>query len=80
MPPPYGLNPSRKYVLVSVRCAGVNPVDAKFLYGDKFPFFLNVVRRFLEGRIAGIDYSGVVLAAEPGGRFRPGDEVFGTSK
>jgi NADPH:quinone reductase-like Zn-dependent oxidoreductase len=78
IPPPYGSNPDRTMLLVQVKAAAVNPVDAKFLYGDKFPYFLRTIKRFLEGRVCGIDVAGLVLEADPSSPFKAGDEVFGT--
>mmetsp|Transcript_2152 Transcript_2152/g.3537 ORF Transcript_2152/g.3537 Transcript_2152/m.3537 type:complete len:423 (-) Transcript_2152:123-1391(-) len=71
------------HVLVRVAAAGVNPVDAKRVFGDKLPAFLEgVVDRLVDGHIAGFDFAGVVEAV--GVRdinldftFSPGDEVFG---
>lgn len=77
--PWYGALPERKYVLCRVHAAGVNPVDAKFLYGDKAPaFLLPQVLKKIEGSVCGIDFSGVVEEAEAGSGFSVGDRVFGT--
>jgi len=66
-------------VVCRVHAAGVNPVDAKFLYGDKLPAAcLPVVQRVIEGSICGIDFSGVVTEAAEGCGFGAGDRVFGT--
>ena len=68
---PYGHNPHRKFVLIKVKYAGVNPVDSKWLYGDKLPhFFLPIVQLFLNGRICGIDFSGTVVDAMPNSGFK----------
>ncbi|MBJ7329329.1 MAG: NADP-dependent oxidoreductase [Solirubrobacteraceae bacterium] len=60
-------------VLVRVRAAGVNPVDAKVrrgLLADAFPTWSPVV--------PGWDAAGIVEAVGPAvSNFRPGDEVFG---
>jgi hypothetical protein len=37
IPPPFGYYADRKAVLCKVHAVGVNPVDAKKLYGDKLP-------------------------------------------
>ena len=68
-------------VLCRVVCSGVNPVDAKFLFGDKLPRFLaSRGRKMVEGRIAGIDFAGIVEQAPAEcARFKPGDAVFGTA-
>eukprot|EP00759_Apiculatamorpha_spiralis_P048516 PhF_6_TR43684/c0_g1_i1/m.67137 len=80
IPPPYGSNPKRQLILCRVLYAGVNPVDAKFLYGDKLPHFcLPLVQWFVRGRICGIDFSGEVVEVPPScTQFRVGDRVFGT--
>jgi NADPH:quinone reductase-like Zn-dependent oxidoreductase len=78
IPPPYGSHPNRKYVLVTVVAAGVNPVDAKWLYGDKVPALLFLIQKYLNHRICGIDFAGIVTEAQPGSGFIAGDEVFGT--
>ncbi len=68
-----------QWVECQVKAAGVNPVDAKFLYGDKLPErFTPFVQRCVEGRISGLDFSGVVTQAAPESGFNVGDEVFGT--
>ncbi|CAF3293166.1 unnamed protein product [Rotaria socialis] len=79
IPGPYGEIADRQWVLCRVYCGGVNPVDAKFLYGDKLPhFLLPLVKWFVEGRICGIDFSGVVVEAPSDCGYAPGDAVFGT--
>ncbi|CAF3139377.1 unnamed protein product [Rotaria sp. Silwood2] len=79
MPSTYGEVAARQWVLCRVYFGGVNPVDAKFLYGDKLPHFcLSLVKWFVEGRICGIDFSGVVIEAPPGCGYAVGDAVFGT--
>lgn len=56
--------------------AGVNPVDAKFLYGDKLPrFLIYFFRFFIENRTCGIDFSGEVSDAPPNCEFKVGDQV-----
>jgi NADPH:quinone reductase-like Zn-dependent oxidoreductase len=79
MPDSYGELVGRQWVLCRVYCGGVNPVDAKFLYGDKLPHFcLPLVKWFVEDRICGIDFSGIVMEAPPGCGYTAGDAVFGT--
>ncbi len=71
--------PLRRWAVCRVRAAGVNPVDAKFLYGDKLPhFMLPLVKAIVERRICGIDFSGEVVEVGLGSRFKVGDAVFGT--
>ena len=67
--------------LCRVVCSGVNPVDAKYLFGDKQPKFLAARgRKLVEGRIAGIDFAGVVeQVPEDCTHLKPGDPVFGTA-
>ena len=78
IPPPYGSNKTRSMLLLQVKAAAVNPVDAKFLYGDKFPAFLSLIKRFLERRVCGIDVAGVVISADPSSPYVAGDELYGT--
>eukprot|EP00873_Tetraselmis_striata_P009062 jgi/Tetstr1/429326/TSEL_019244.t1 len=73
-------SPRAGQILARVVCAGVNPVDAKFVVCDKLPGFLQpLARRLLEGRTPGLDFSGLVEEAPPGSGFAPGDEVYGTA-
>jgi NADPH:quinone reductase-like Zn-dependent oxidoreductase len=79
IPGPYGEVAGRQWVLCRVYCGGLNPVDAKFLYGDKLPHFcLAIVKWFVEDRICGIDFSGVIVEAPSGCGYKAGDAVFGT--
>jgi len=63
-----------------VVCAGINPVDAKALIGDKLPEWASGMgRRAVEGRTAGFDFSGTVLEVPVGcDKFKVGDAIFGT--
>ena len=66
------------HVVCSVRAAGVNPVDAKFVIGDKLPeSWMGWCARRVSGRCVGFDFSGVVVSAPDGCGFAPGDEVYG---
>jgi alcohol dehydrogenase len=78
IPEPFGYNSNRSNVLIKVKAASINPVDSKLLYGDKFPYFINLIKKFLESRIAGIDVAGVVVDADENSPFKTGDEVYGT--
>jgi len=79
IPPEYGACKSRQMVYCRVINGGVNPVDAKRLYGDKLPHWcLSLVEMVVEGRVCGIDFSGEVIDAPPDSGFKPGDAVFGT--
>ncbi len=69
-------------VLIKVVCAGLNPVDAKNVIGDKLPHSWTYLQQLyhdnlLAGCTIGFDFSGIVEDC-PGGSFQPGDEVFGT--
>jgi reticulon-4-interacting protein 1, mitochondrial len=80
-------------VLVKVVAAGLNPVDAKRVVGDKLPRSWKTLRScfdrfYLHDKVPGLDFAGVVvqapLAAEDRGTnntisptFRVGDRVFG---
>lgn len=62
-----------------VKAVGLNPVDAKFVIGDKFgSWMLPAVRRLVDQRTVGFDFSGVVVEAPPESGLRSGDPVFGT--
>mmetsp|Transcript_14753 Transcript_14753/g.19249 ORF Transcript_14753/g.19249 Transcript_14753/m.19249 type:complete len:134 (-) Transcript_14753:689-1090(-) len=52
----------KNHIVCKVICAGLNPVDAKYLVGDKLPQFVDdiVGRRSVEGLGVGFDFSGVV--------------------
>jgi reticulon-4-interacting protein 1, mitochondrial len=67
-------------IVCQVKAGGLNPVDSKFLYGDKVPKWLEpIVQKFLENRVCGIDFAGVVIEAPHDSKwFKKGDEVFGT--
>ena len=76
--------PREGHVLVDVVAAGLNPVDAKYLVGDKLPSWLDALvgRRSVEGLGVGFDFAGVVACAGAGAGaqlFAPDDRVFGTS-
>lgn len=77
--PGSGEAPGRQYVVCRMHGGGVNPVDAKFLYGDKLPHAcLPLVQRKIEAHVCGIDFSGVVVEAPAGCQYAVGDRVFGT--
>jgi NADPH:quinone reductase-like Zn-dependent oxidoreductase len=61
-----------------VHAFGINPVDAKFIIGDKFPeSFMNWAAQKVSGHTPGFDFSGTVVATPPNSGFNIGDEVFG---
>ncbi len=65
-------------VLCEVLAAGVNPVDAKYLIGDKLPEgWMGLASRVVRGTVPGFDFSGVVIDAPHGSGHVPGDSVFG---
>lgn len=79
IPKKYGYNKDRHMIYCQVISGGVNPVDAKRLYGDKMPhFLLPLVEWFVDERICGIDFSGIVINAPKESGFKPGDHVYGT--
>lgn len=79
IPKTYGECSNRRMVLCKVKCVGINPVDAKSLYGDKMPHWaLPLVKHVVDGNICGLDFSGEVITDCPESQFRMGDEVFGT--
>jgi len=60
--------PGMNEVLVSVRAAGINPIDYK-------------LPKLLGGPVAGLDLAGVAVAVGHGVKdFKEGDEVFGFAK
>ncbi len=78
---PHPSTNSSSHLLCKISYAGVNPVDVKFLVGDKLPkWCLGLGRWAVEGRTAGFDFAGTVVRAAPGdNRFKPGDAVYGTA-
>jgi NADPH:quinone reductase-like Zn-dependent oxidoreductase len=73
------------YALVKIYAAGVNPVDAKNVVGDKLPhnyFFQSLAKKIVRNKCPGFDFSGII--EEIGGleesTFKPGDKVYGTAK
>ena len=70
--------PAATHCLIKVMAAGVNPVDAKFVVGDKIPEFLKGFFKWaLSGSVPGFDWSGVVVESPPDSPFKPGDEAYG---
>ena len=64
--------------MVRVKACGVNPVDAKYIWGDKFPeSWMEWCARRVSGHTPGFDFSGEVVRCPPDCDFRVGDEVFG---
>ena len=54
-------------LLVRVRACGVNPVDAKYIIGDKFPeSWMDWSARRVNGNTLGFDFSGEVVKSPPG--------------
>jgi reticulon-4-interacting protein 1, mitochondrial len=70
-----------KSVLVRIKAAGVNPVDAKYVMGDKFPDW-PICQRFVKWRtqssIPGFDFSGIIEGVPKSCPFQIGDQVYGT--
>lgn len=71
----------RNHVLVRVVAAGLNPVDAKNIVGDKLPetwsfFWRQLVRSYIADKIPGFDFAGICMENAHG--FLQGDKVFGT--
>jgi NADPH:quinone reductase-like Zn-dependent oxidoreductase len=68
----------RNHVLVRVRAAGLDPVDAKHVIGDKLPSFMNFLsHRIVQGSIIGFEFSGQIVT-DDSGCYQPGDAIFGT--
>jgi NADPH:quinone reductase-like Zn-dependent oxidoreductase len=56
----------------------VNPVDAKYIIGDKLPeTWMGFSSRRISGHTPGFDFSGTVVLAPPDCGYEVGDEVFG---
>ncbi|CAJ2504733.1 Uu.00g121270.m01.CDS01 [Anthostomella pinea] len=66
--------PSPHHVLIHIKANALNPVDIQLMN-----LFINAVPGFRGPKIAGRDFSGVVLAAAPGTAFNKGDEVMGVT-
>ena len=68
----------RGFVVVKVHAAGVNPVDAKSVIGDKFPeSWMPFWFRVCTNQIVGFDFSGEVVEATANAKHKAGDLVFG---
>jgi NADPH:quinone reductase-like Zn-dependent oxidoreductase len=69
------------HVLVRVHAAGLNPVDAKDVMGDKLPHTWKRMKgwlhSYISNRIPGFDFAGMVLE-DSNGFFSAGDNVYGT--
>jgi reticulon-4-interacting protein 1, mitochondrial len=79
----------KNHVLVKVFAAGLNPVDAKEVIGDKLPTWLKFLSSsIVRGCIIGFEFSGQVVAISKESNldnlpqydvsFQHGDKVFGT--
>ncbi|GMH96343.1 hypothetical protein TrST_g1423 [Triparma strigata] len=67
-------------VVVKVHSFGVNPVDAKYIIGDKLPeTWMEWCAKRVSGHVPGFDFSGVVVKVPSGCScgYSVGDEVFG---
>ncbi|GMH67006.1 hypothetical protein TrLO_g5357 [Triparma laevis f. longispina] len=76
--------PGRLYgygnVVVKVHSFGVNPVDAKYIVGDKLPeTWMDWCASRVTGHVPGFDFSGVIVKVPEGVDcgYKVGDEVFG---
>jgi NADPH:quinone reductase-like Zn-dependent oxidoreductase len=69
------------HILVRVKVAGLNPVDAKDIMGDKLPANWRIAKRWLRwyirNNIPGFDFAGTVVENFSG--FAVDDKVFGTT-
>ena len=65
------------YSLVKVKAVGVNPVDAKYCYGDKLPESMSNIGKYLaDGKGIGFDFSGTVVKSN--NPDFDGKDVYGT--
>jgi len=63
---------------VKIHAFGVNPVDAKYIIGDKLPeTWMEWSARRVHGHTPGFDFSGTVVVAPSSSPYKVGDEVFG---
>jgi NADPH:quinone reductase-like Zn-dependent oxidoreductase len=70
--------PGEGEVLIAVRAASVNPMDAHFIKGRPYPIRLAFGLRRPKRTRPGSDVAGIVEAVGAGvTRFKPGDAVFG---
>ncbi|MEP7116980.1 MAG: NAD(P)-dependent alcohol dehydrogenase [Acidobacteriota bacterium] len=70
--------PGDGQVLVSVRAAGINQLEAHHLHGTPYVMRLDIGLRKPKNIRIGADFAGVVAAVGPHVTlFKPGDEVFG---
>jgi NADPH:quinone reductase-like Zn-dependent oxidoreductase len=79
----------RHHILVKIHAAGVNPVDAKKVFGDKLPIHYSPFKHFVNYAVKsccpGLDFSGVVheipsnMEGEEECPYRVGDKVYGTA-
>ena len=70
----------RSSALIKVHACGINPVDAKYIVGDKFPeSWMGWAAKKATGHTPGFDFSGVVVdVRQPNSLgLKAGDEVFG---
>ena len=68
------------HVLCKVHACGVNPVDAKYVIGDKLPeTWMDFCARVMSRHTPGFDFSGVVVSVPRCNKtgFSVGDEVYG---
>lgn len=74
---PKPINAPDGYSLVKVKAVGVNPVDAKYCYGDKLPESMSNIGKYLaDGKGIGFDFSGTVIKSN-NPDFH-GKDVYGT--
>lgn len=73
--------PKPGHILVKVKVAGLNPVDAKNVLGDKLPHTWKnahaLLQRYIRESIPGFDFAGVCVQSSTDA-YKPGDRVFGT--
>lgn len=69
------------HLLVNVKAVGLNPVDAKEVFGDKLPHSWStghaVNRWYIQNKIPGFDFAGVCVASS-NDEYKPGDKIYGT--
>ena len=70
-------SPSNGEIRVHIHAAGMNPVDAKFVIGDKIPFDIKWLQN---GKPIGFDFCGDIESVGDGSKYKKGDKVFGLTR
>ena len=64
--------------IVKVAACGANPVDAKYIIGDKLPeTWMGWAAKRAAGHTPGFDFSGTIVEVSESSGFKVGDAVYG---